>query len=178
MLSLRNPGATKLTAPCWNSGGGCTADGGVAHTHAKDAAIQTRRVGCKPDQARVLRLVLVNPHQICYCWLGCGSPFRTQVTFAILLEPCLWPQSLPEARTPMGSQAVEDSDCLLAGLTLLWLDHPVSVQEALQSWCLQPAKHAIQAELYPALASIPLGERSEQKLCTAAYGVLLSPRCN
>ena len=50
-----------------------------------------------------------------------------------------------EARTllPGALKRVEDSGCLLAGLTLPWLDHPASLQEALQSWCLQPAKHAM-----------------------------------
>ena len=183
-----------------HSGGGCTADGGVAHTHAADATIQTRRAGCKPDQARVLRLVLVNPHQLCYAnavllawlWLTVSDSgdFRD---FAGALSLAM--TSLPEARPPvyfpalqvwkhvlrrwqrptaqhdahefwgyLATQAlapafrgrweartllpgalkrVEDSGCLLAGLTLPWLDHPVSLQEALQSWCLQPAKHAM-----------------------------------
>ena len=151
----------------------------------------------KPDQARVLRLVLVNPHQICYAnavllawlWLTVSDSgdFRD---FAGALSLAM--TSLPEARTPvyfpalqvwkhvlrrwqrltaqhdahefLATQAsapafrgrweartllpgalkrVEDSGCLLAGLTLPWLDHPASLQEALQSWCLQPAKHAM-----------------------------------
>ena len=84
----------------------------VAHTHAADATIQTRRAGCKPDQARVLRLVLVNPHQICYAnavllawlWLTVSDSgdFRD---FAGALSLAM--TSLPEARPPVYFPALQ-----------------------------------------------------------------------
>ena len=111
-LGLRNPGDQALPRHAGHSGGGCTADGGVAHTHAADATIQTRQAGCKPDQARVLRLVLVNPHQLCYAnavllawlWLTVSDSgdFRD---FAGALSLAM--TSLPEARPPVYFPALQ-----------------------------------------------------------------------
>ena len=204
-----------------HSGGGCTADGGLAHTHAEDATIQTRRAGCKPDQARVLRLVLVNPHQICYAnavllawlWLTVSDSgdFRD---FAGALSLAM--TSLPEARIFVYFPALQVWKHVLRR----W-QRPTAQHDAHEFWgylamqanapafrgrweartllpgalsgrpyialvgssCFPPGSLAVLVfaacqtchdesapSFMPAFASVPPGERSEQKLCTAAYG--------